>query len=374
MRDPRNARVARTIIEHSTRLQPGEVVLIESFDLADGLLTDLVEETYRAQAIPVVYLRKNAVLRQQITHGVERQIALQSEIEMFQMKKADAYIGLRASENVSELADVPAEHMALYARLLSRPVHMDHRVNHTKWVVLRYPNAAMAQLAGMSSERFEQFFYDVCTLDYRRMSEAIVPLAGRMKRTDRVRIKGPGTDLRFSIKGIGSVPCEGRRNLPDGECYSAPVRDSVEGTITYNTQSLYLGTTYQNVRFRFAGGRIVEATGEPADKLARLLDSDEGARYIGEFSLAFNPYVLQPMKDTLFDEKISGSLHFTPGQAYTQADNGNRSQVHWDLVLIQRPEYGGGEVWFDDELVRRDGRFLPDDLQGLNPERLQTAG
>ena len=374
MRDPRNARVARTIIQHSTRLEPGEVVLIESFDVSDGLLTDLIEESYRAQAIPLVYLRNNAVLRQQLTRAGERQIALQSEIEMFQMKKVDAYIGLRASENVSELADVPPENMAQYARLLSKPVHSDYRVNHTKWVVLRYPNPAMAQLAGMSSDRFEQFFYDVCTVDYAKMSLAITPLAERMRRTDRVRLVGPGTDLRFSIKGIGSVPCEGRHNLPDGECYSAPVRDSVTGTITYNTPSLYLGTTYQNVRFRFQDGKIVEAWGNPQEKLDRLLSSDEGARYIGEFSLAFNPYVLEPMKDTLFDEKISGSLHFTPGQAYALADNGNRSQVHWDIVLIQRPEYGGGEVWFDDELIRKNGRFLPEDLEGLNPERLRAAG
>jgi len=374
LRDPRNARLARVIVEHSLRLKPGEVVLIESYDLADGLLADLIEACYSARALPLVHLRRNSVLARQLQHGVEAQIALQAEIEMFQMKKADAYVGLRASDNVSELADVPAEHLALYGRLLSKPVHSDYRVNHTRWVVLRYPNAAMAQQAGMSTERFEEFFYDVCTLDYGRMADAVAPLAERMRLADRVHLRGPGTDLRFSIRGIGSVPCEGRRNLPDGECYSAPVRDSVEGAIRYNTPSLYLGTTFQNVRFRFEAGRIVEAAGEPQDRLERLLDSDEGARFIGEFSLAFNPRVLHPMKDTLFDEKICGSLHFTPGQAYTLADNGNRSQVHWDLVLVQRPEYGGGEVWFDDELVRKDGRFLPGDLLGLNPERLQPAG
>jgi aminopeptidase len=206
-----------------------------------------------------------------------------------------------------------------------------------------------------------------------RMSAALAPLAERMKKTDRVRLKGPGTDLRFSIKGIGSVPCEGRRNLPDGECFTAPVRDSIEGTIAYNTQSLYLGTTFTNVKFTFEGGKIVKATGDPQDKLDHVLGLDEGARYIGEFSLGFNPYVLHPMKDTLFDEKIAGSLHFTPGQAYSIADNGNRSQVHWVLVLIQRPEYGGGEVWFDDELIRKDGKFVVKELEGLNPEKLVGA-
>jgi aminopeptidase len=271
---------------------------------------------------------------------------------------------------VSELADVPADRVALYQKLVSRPVHLDYRVNHTRWVVLRYPTPSMAQAANMSTAAFEEFYYRVCLLDYARMSAAMVPLAERMRKTDRVHLKGPGTDLRFSIKDIGVVPCEGRRNLPDGECFTAPVRDSVEGTITYNTPSLYLGTTYENLSFTFEGGRIVKAVGSPADKLARLLDTDEGARFIGEFSLGFHPHILKPMKDTLFDEKIAGSLHFTPGQAYGIADNGNRSQVHWDLVLIQRPEYGGGEVWFDGECVRRDGRFIVPELEGLNPEKL----
>jgi aminopeptidase len=262
--------------------------------------------------------------------------------------------------------------MNLYMEHVVKPVHLDYRVNNTRWVVLRYPTPSMAQLACMSTAQFEDYFYRVCTLDYGRMSDAMEPLKRRMDATDRVHIKAPGTDLRFSIRGIGSVKCEGRRNLPDGECFTAPVRDSVEGTIAYNTPSLYLGTTFENLRFRFEGGRIVEATGSPQGQLDRVLDTDEGARFVGEFSLGFNPYITRPMKDTLFDEKIAGSLHFTPGQAYQIADNGNRSKVHWDLVLIQTPEHGGGEIWFDGELVRRDGRFVVPELEGLNPERLAS--
>jgi aminopeptidase len=370
MSDARRAALARTIIRHSTRLEPGEAVLIDAYDLHDGLVHDLVDEAYRAGGIPIVQLRRSAILRRHLIAGREAQIALNAEIEMFQMRRMQAYIGLRAWENVSSLADVPPEHVALNARLYQKPVHSDYRVNHTKWVVLRYPTASMAQLANMSTEAFETFYFDVCSVDYARMSEAIVPLAERMRRTDRVRLVGPGTDLRFSIAGIGAVPCEGRHNLPDGECFTAPVRDSIEGTISYNAPSLYQGTTFTNIRLTFEGGRIVRAEGEPADRLRHLLSLDEGASRVGEFSLAFNPYVLHPIKDTLFDEKIAGSLHVTPGQAYERADNGNRSQIHWDLVLIQRPEYGGGEVWFDGECIRRDGRFLAPELEGLNPERL----
>jgi aminopeptidase len=372
MRDPRNARLAEVIVRHSTRLQAGEAILIESFDVAEELVLDLVDAVHRVGALPVVFLRSNAVNRSLMSAGTEAQFKLQAEVELAQMQRVQAYVGLRGARNSSELADVPSERMALYTRLVAQPVHLDYRVNRTRWVVLRYPTPSMAQLANMSTEQFEEFFYRVCTLDYSRMAEAMRPLEERMRRTDRVRLKGPGTDLRFSIRGIGVVPCEGRRNLPDGECYTAPVRDSVEGTIRYNTPSLYLGTTYDQLAFTFEGGRIVRATGTPQDRLDALLDTDEGARRIGEFSLGFNPHVLHPMKDTLFDEKIAGSLHFTPGQAYTTADNGNRSQIHWDLVLIQRPEYGGGEVWFDDELVRKDGRFVVPDLEGLNPERLAS--
>ncbi len=370
MRDPRNARLARVIVEHSTQLKSGEAVLIEAFDLADGLVLDLVDAAHDVGAIPVVYLRSNAVNRALLSRATERQFQIQAEIELAQMKSVQAYVGIRAASNASELSDVPPEQQAMHSKLVVHPVHLDHRVNRTRWVVLRYPTASMAQMANLSTEAFEDFYYRVCTLDYGRMSAAMEPLAERMRRTDRVRLKGPGTDLRFSIKGIGVVPCEGRRNLPDGECFTAPVRDSVEGTITFNTPSLYLGVTYDSLSFTFEGGRIVKATGNPAEALQKLLDTDEGARFIGEFSLGFNPFILHPMKDTLFDEKIAGSLHFTPGQAYTIADNGNRSQIHWDLVLIQRPEYGGGEIWFDDECIRRDGRFLPKELEALNPERL----
>jgi aminopeptidase len=226
-------------------------------------------------------------------------------------------------------------------------------------------------LAGTSTEAFEDFYFDVCNLDYARMAEAMDPLQELMNKTDRVRITGPGTDISFSIKDIGSVKCCGRRNIPDGELYTAPVRDSVNGVISYNTPSINGGVTYENIRFVFKDGKIVEATANHTDRINTVLDADEGARYIGEFSFGFNPYIQHPMKDTLFDEKIDGSLHFTPGQAYKAANNGNVSSVHWDLVLIQRPEYGGGEIWFDDVLIRKDGRFVLPELEVLNPENLK---
>jgi aminopeptidase len=208
-------------------------------------------------------------------------------------------------------------------------------------------------------------------MNYPKMAKAMAPLERRMRKADRVHLKGPGTDLRFSIKNIGAKMCKGDRNIPDGEVFSCPVKNSVNGTIQFNTPTLYSGTKFENVRLEFREGKIVDASSNNTKRLNEILDTDAGARYVGEFSLGFNPFILNPMCDILFDEKIAGSLHFTPGQAYEDCDNGNRSAVHWDMVLIQRPEWGGGEISFDGEVIRKDGRFLPKDLQLLNPENLR---
>ncbi|MEG0663038.1 MAG: aminopeptidase, partial [Anaerovoracaceae bacterium] len=276
---------------------------------------------------------------------------------------------VRGSDNSSELADVPSEKLNLYSNIL-RPV-LDYRVNETKWVVLRYPNNAMAQLAGTSLERFSDFYFDVCTLDYKKMDQAMDALVSLMNKTDKVRLVGPGTDLQFSIKDIPAVKCSGERNIPDGEVYAAPVRDSVNGIISYNTPSEEQGFTYENIVFEVKDGKIVKATANNSERINQLLDTDEGARYFGEFAIGVNPYILHPMKDTLFDEKICGSFHLTPGAAYEDAFNGNKSAVHWDLVMIQREDYGGGEIWFDDVLIRKDGIFVVKELEGLNPENLK---
>ena len=299
----------------------------------------------------------------------EDQIEFLNDYQLYQMKGMDAYIAVRAGDNTSELSDVPSDKLNMYYKLTSPT--LDYRVNKTKWVVLRYPNPSMAQLANKSQEAFEDFYFDVCTLDYKKMSKAMDPLVDLMNRTDKVHIKGPGTDLKFSIKGIPAIKCDGLRNIPDGEVYTAPVRESMNGTISYNTFSEEQGFTYENIKFEIKNGKIVKATANDTDRINALLDTDEGARYFGEFAIGVNPYVLTPMKDTLFDEKICGSFHLTPGKCYEDAYNGNHSAIHWDLVMIQRQEFGGGEIYFDDVLIRKDGLFVIDELKGLNPENLK---
>ncbi len=361
-------RLARVLIDHSCRLSAGENLLIEGFDLPDEeLVGRLVELAAERGANVVVDLKRNRVLRQLYRTGTDESLGFIGRLEAERMKQMDCYIGIRGAFNSHEFADVPLEQMDRYQRCWWQPVHVEIRVPETRWVVLRYPTDAMAQSARMSSEAFTRFFFDVCTVDYAEMARRQLPLAELMRATDRVRITGPDTDLTFSIKGMPVIPCAGQRNIPDGEVFTAPVRDSVNGHITYNAPSLYQGVVFEGVHFRFENGRIVHAECRNAtEALNRILDADPGARYIGEWSLGCNNRIRRPMLDILFDEKIGGSMHLTPGNAYEEADNGNRSRVHWDLVLIQTPQFGGGEVWFDDRLVRRDGRFVLPELEPLN--------
>jgi len=324
----------------------------------------LIRAARNAGGVPFAQVYHARVNRELALEASDRQLNIMATHELARMKKMNAYIAMRGSHNITELADVPAEKLQSIGKKM-RPVQ-DQRVKRTKWVVLRWPTPSMAQLAGMSTEAFEDFFFDVCTLDYRKLQPGMKALKGLMERTDRVQIKGPGTDLNFSIKGIPAVICGGDRNIPDGEVFTAPVKDSVEGRLTFNAPSIYQGTAFDGIQLDFKRGKIVEASSNETKKLNKILDSDAGARYIGEFSLGFNPRVFQTMRDILFDEKIAGSFHFTPGQAYEEADNGNRSQVHWDMVSIQRPDYGGGEIYFDGKLIRKNGEFLPKQLRSLN--------
>jgi len=369
MTDPRFKKLGKLLVEYSTALEKGERVLLDMIDVPDEFSIELMRATRRVGATPLIEVRHTRINREVMRGTNRHHAAVVRDIEMFRMKKVQAYIAIRGSANASEASDVPSDLAALYSKVL-RPV-LNHRVNRTRWVVLRWPTPSMAQAANLSTEAFEDFYFDVCTMDYRKMARAMVPLAARMKNADRVQLKAPGTDLGFSIKGIGAQPCVGLRNIPDGEVFSCPVKDSVNGVIQFNTPTIYSGTKFENVRLEFKNGRIVTATSSQTKRLNEILDTDAGARYVGEFSLGFNPYIQNPMCDILFDEKIAGSLHFTPGQAYEICDNGNRSAVHWDMVLIQRKEWGGGEVWFDGELIRKDGQFLPKDLKPLNPQNLK---
>lgn len=371
MRDPRLTKLADSLVNYSCRVQKGEKVLIEMFDCEDILAEELIDAVYRAGGVPFVDVVRSKVDRAWIKGLTKEAVEMQTKWDKARMSEMDAYIAFRGNDNSFEKSDIPADKLELYQSIYSKAVHSELRVKNTKWVVLRYPNSAMAQLSGMSTRAFEDFYFQVCNLDYSKMAKAMDALVAYMERTDQVRLVAKDTELTFSIQGMKAIKCAGHMNIPDGEVYTAPIRDSVNGRITYNTPSTYQGFKFEHVSLRFEGGKIVEATANDTARANEIFDTDEGARYVGEFALGVNPYITFPMNDILFDEKISGSIHFTPGSCYDDAYNGNHSAIHWDLVQIQTPQYGGGEIWFDGRLVRKDGRFVVEELACLNPENLK---
>ncbi len=368
--DQRIATLAHNLVTYSCRVQKGENVLISyTGDSPKQLVKMLVKEVYKAGAHPFIEAIDPSIQRELLLGNDGDMLDTWADFDLYRMKKMDAFIGIRASDNVTETADVPGEAMTAYSSKYA-PVH-DERVGKTKWVVLRYPNYAMAQLANTSLEAFEDFYFDVCTLDYNKMSNAMDHLVNLMNNTDQVKIQGPGTDLTFSIKDIPAIKCAGEMNIPDGEVFTAPVKDSINGVLSYNCPAVYQGFTFENIVLTFENGKIVKATANDTDRINKVFDTDPGARFVGEFAIGVNPYILKPMKDTLFDEKIMGSFHLTPGKCYEEAENGNDSSVHWDLVCIQTPVYGGGEMYFDGKLIRKDGQFVIPELECLNPENLK---
>ena len=369
--DSRIVKLAENLVNYSVRLQKGEKILIECRGTdAHPLVRQIIKEVYKVGGIPFVELENNSIQRELLLEISDEQLNLMAEVDSLRMKNMDAYIGIGANANSCEAYDVPVANIEKHQSLYFQPVHSKIRLTK-KWVILRYPTNSMAQLSNTSLESFENFYFDVCIMDYKKMSVAMDSLVSLMKKTDKVRITGKGTDLSFSIKDIPVVKCDGQTNIPDGEVYTAPVKDSVNGVIQYNTPSEQNGFTYENVCLEFKDGKIVDATSNDTERINIVFNTDEGARYVGEFAIGVNPYITKPMNNILFDEKIMGSFHFTPGNSYEDADNTNRSTLHWDLVCIQTEEFGGGEIYFDDVLIRKNGLFVIPELECLNPENLK---
>lgn len=363
--------LAENLVNYSCELQPGDNVLLDLPAGEEAFGKELIRAIYAVGAMPFLDSNNDVLNREWLNNVSEEQLNMEADWQVRRMEQMQAYIGVRAKENLYELASVPDEKKQIYNRLLSHPVHHDIRVKKTKWVILRYPNPSMAQEAHLPTNEFRDFYFNVCNLDYAKMSRAMTPLVELMNKTDKVTIIAPETHLQFSIKDIGAVKCDGKRNIPDGEVYTAPVKNSIEGYLTYNTPSPNDGKVFTNVHLEFSQGKIVKAeAGILTESLNKTLDTDEGARYIGEFAIGLNPHIMHPANDILFDEKICGSFHFTPGASYDDAYNGNKSAVHWDLVKILRKDYGGGEIYFDGKLIQKDGRFCIPELDCLNPENL----
>lgn len=360
MKDPRLETLAKNLVNYSLGLREGEQLYLEVKGRDTlNLAREVVTEATRVGAMPFLVYSDSSIIRRFLRSATKRQVTDFANMHLEVMKRSQAYLGIRGDDNFFDLADVPVDTMKWYNEEHVGRVHIQYRVEHTRWCVLRYPSYSFCTLAEKSQESFEDFFFNVCNLDYGKLSHYMMRLKELMERTKKVRLKGPGTDLTLSIEGIPVIQCDGKLNIPDGEVFTAPQKTSVNGVIQYNTPALHDSVVYNNIRLEFKDGKIVRASCDSGEeKVNKILSVDEGARYVGEFAIGVNPFILDAMKDTLFDEKIWGSIHLTPGNCYDKAPNGNKSSLHWDLVLIQTPRYGGGEMYFDDVLVRKDGEFV----------------
>jgi len=366
MSDQREKKLAELLVRYSVALKKGEKCLINAVDVPVSMTEALIDAVYQAGAYPLVNLWSERIERAMTKGASVESLHAWAEPDVYRMKEMDAFIGIRGIANVRELASLP-EQAALVSSLYNKPVHMEVRVPHTRWVVLRYPTECFALQAGMATVDFEDYFYDVCiNVDYPAMRRAMEEAKQYLDTVDKVHIIGKGTDLSFSVKGMPWIPCAGEANIPDGEIYSCPVKNSVNGKITYNCRSTYQGHCFSDVSLTFKDGKIVEAHADDDVLVNKVFDTDAGARYVGEFSLGCNPRVTVPIDNILFDEKIKSSIHFTPGQSYRDCYNGNDSAVHWDLVQIQRKGYAEARIYFDDVLVRENGVFVHPALKGLN--------
>ena len=361
MKDIRIEKLAKNLLNHSCKLQKGQSVIIEAGPEAKELVVELVRQVYAMGAMPFVRLGDEEIGRAVMMGLTEEVSKRMCKYALPLFTECDAYIGIGSSRNAFESADVPDAKKTMHAKLYGKPIHMDIRCTKP-WVILHWPTASFAQMAQMSLSAFEDFYFDVCTLDYSKLHKNMEPLEKLMRKTDKVRIVAPDTDLTFSIKGQNAKICSGECNIPDGEIYTAPLRTSINGKIHFNMPSLHKGIIHNDITIEFRDGMAVKATSSNTVALNQELDSDEGARYVGEFAFGVNPFIKKPMNDTLFDEKIGGSIHMAMGNCYTDVPNGNASQIHWDIVL-------GGEncsIYFDDVLIRKDGKFIPRDLHALN--------
>lgn len=369
LKDSRLEKLSSTLVNYSISMQKGENVLINAPIKAKPLILALLKEIRAKGGNPIVELSDDEISREILFATTEKSLDRNYRWMDRKLDDIDCIINIRASESDYTSQDVP---MDIKMRVSKKMNPLTEKRLGKKWTLLNYPTEGGAHKAKMSYEAYFDFIIGVSSVDYSKMNAAFVPLKNLMEKTDKVRIVAKGTDLSFSIKGIPAVPCAGNYNIPDGEIFTAPVRNSVNGTIAYNAPSPQRGTVFSGVTLTFKDGKIIDAKADQDPELLQsIFNTDEGARFVGEFAIGVNPLVTRPMGDTLFDEKIAGSIHFTPGRCYTEAPNGNDSAVHWDLVLIQTPEYGGGELYFDDVLIRKDGRFVIPELSGLNPENLK---
>ena len=362
-------KLANKLVNYSCKVKPNEKVLMSYSDCPDSIIEHLIEEIKKAKGIPLIFRLDKTIKRRLLLNSNEDWFNYYKEIVTPIMSSADAVILIGGSHNDFELSDISAETFSNYSKIYVEPIHFKIRCSK-KWVLLRYPTPSFAQSSGISSESFEEFFYKVCTLDYESLDKKMDNLKNLMENTDKVRIVTPTTDLTFSIKDMPAIKCSGQCNIPDGEIYTAPIKDSVNGHIEFNVPAIDNGMEFNKIKLVFENGKIIDFDCNNKEAFEEILNTDSGSRYLGEFAFGLNPYCTEARKDILFDEKMISSIHLAIGSSYEDCFNGNISAVHLDLIQSHIESLGGGKIYFDDGLIYENGYFIYPNLVDLNPKKL----
>ena len=366
MRDPRVLALARVLVGYSTAIEPDEVCMIEGEAAAEPLLQAIYEEVLKAGGHPIMNMGATGQAAAYFKHASDAQLDWVSPIAAWAAENADARIAVMASANTRALSQVDPERQTRRRRatepLMSQALERAAKGEY-KWAVTLFPTHAYASEAELDLAAYEDFYFSACLADepdpvaaWKNQSEEVRRLADWIEGREEVHITAAGTDLRLSIAGRTFIPADGRHNMPDGEFFTGPVEDSAEGEITFHLPATYGGRQVSGVRFEFLGGKVVEATAERGEEfLLDTLDTDEGARRLGELGIGTNFGITKATGEILLDEKIGGTVHLAVGRSYPETGGTNESAVHWDMICDLRE---GGRIEVDGDVLLEDGRFV----------------
>lgn len=353
MKDQRLEKFADVLLQHSLNIQEGENVVIRTGYLAKPLIEEFYRKVTDRGANAFVHVLSDPLRKYFMEKATPKQLENESTIYEGIYEKADAVLVIEAPENTKHLSNVPPIKNMEYNKAIS-PILK--RIMSKRWVLTNYPVEAFAQDADMSLTEYEDFLFDAVLVDYEKMDRDMDKILDIFDEADTVRLVGMDTDLTFSIKGRKGIKCSGQNNVPDGEVYYSPVTNSANGHIYYEFPAIRYGNQVDGVRLEFKDGKIVNARSASNERfLNQMLDTDEGARYLGEFGIGLNYGIKKFIKNILFDEKIGGTIHLAAGNAYEGSGGENVSVVHWDMIKELRTF---GEIYADGRLVQKNGIYL----------------
>jgi len=353
MTDPRAKKAAQILVDHSAKLKKGDYVQIITDPEAKELALEVYKLALQRGAYPKIVVSLPGQSYIYYKYASKEQLSKFPEISYYEIKKTDAVIYIGAPNNTKELTNVDPKKISIRQRVCKKI--SDYRVNNTKWILYEYPTEALAQDAEMSLEEFTDFAYNATNVDWKKESKKQDKLKKILDKGKSVRIIGKNTDISFSIAGKKAIKCDGDHNMPDGEVFTEPVKHSINGYITYDFPAIHGGREVDGIRLEFKDGKVVKATATKNEEfLKQMLETDSGSRYVGEFGVGVNYNIKKFIKNTLFDEKIGGTIHLALGNAYQETGGENSSAIHWDMIKDLRK---GGKLYIDGKLVQENGKF-----------------